>query len=75
MAKGWTPARLKALRRRLGLSLRAAGKEVGVRWTTWFEWEKGTHAPSKLAVMALDTFEANTPENPEKKAPKVADLP
>jgi len=54
MALETTPAEyVRMLRERLGLSLPAFGKQLGVSGTTVFRWESGRSIPRKKKMQAL----------------------
>lgn len=48
-----TPAEIRALRQRLGLSQVAFAARLGVGWATVQRWETGKVAPSNLGYSAL----------------------
>ncbi len=47
------PAKLKALRRRLGLTQVAAAERTGVSASTWISWENNQRTPGRLALRLL----------------------
>lgn len=47
------PVRLKRWRKKTGLTQEEAAHRIGTCLNTWANWERGTHAPSKLAIMLL----------------------
>lgn len=49
----WTPERVAALRRRLGLSQAGLARLLGVRQQTVSEWETGLHRPRGASVRLL----------------------
>ena len=49
----WTPARIAALRRRLGLTQSAFARELGVRQQTVSEWETGQYLPRGASLRVL----------------------
>jgi len=52
-AAGWTPERVAALRRRLGLTQAEFARRLGVRQQTVSEWETGLHRPRGASVTLL----------------------
>ena len=59
-SKPWTPERIKALRKRKGLSQQAAAKLIGVVLRTWQNWEQGViipREPTQMLLTRLDTEE------------------
>jgi DNA-binding transcriptional regulator YiaG len=49
----WTAARIRALRRHLGLSQQALADELGTRQQTISEWETGLYQPRGLSERFL----------------------
>ncbi|WP_322817865.1 helix-turn-helix domain-containing protein [Tepidiforma sp.] len=49
----WTPERVAALRRRLGLSQAGLARLLGVRQQTVSEWETGLHRPRGASARLL----------------------
>ena len=49
----WTPAAIRALRERLGLTQTAAAEKVGVTQRAWLSWETGAVVPSKQSMILL----------------------
>ena len=62
-----TPARIKALRQRLGLSLRQIAPLVGVHYSTWSRWEAGEREPEGSSAILLRMLERGAigPRAPE----------
>ncbi len=54
----WTPKRLKALRKRLGLSQAKAAARISVARRTWINWENNQRVPSAQASALLDLLAA-----------------
>lgn len=52
-AEPWDAARLRALRRRLGLTQQALADELGVRQQTVSEWETGIYRPRGASARLL----------------------
>lgn len=56
-ARPLTPAEIRALRERLGLTLEQAAEKVGVQPSTWYKWEtpsqKRNPSPSHLILIRL----------------------
>ncbi|PFG73686.1 helix-turn-helix domain-containing protein [Thermoflexus hugenholtzii] len=52
-AAGWTPERVSALRRRLGLTQAEFARRLGVRQQTVSEWETGLHRPRGASTTLL----------------------
>jgi DNA-binding transcriptional regulator YiaG len=50
---GWTPERVTALRRRLGLTQAEFARRLGVRQQTVSEWETGLHRPRGASTTLL----------------------
>lgn len=50
----WTPAQIKALRRRLKLTQAQAAGKVGVGQAVWSAWESGVRKPSRQSRILLD---------------------
>jgi putative transcriptional regulator len=50
----WTPARIRALRERLGMSQEALARKVGATTSTVSRWEQGARRPSGTARTLLD---------------------
>ncbi len=57
--KAWTPARVRELRERLGLSRLEAAEKVGVTARTWLSWELPSQdrAPSPRCELLLSLLE------------------
>jgi DNA-binding transcriptional regulator YiaG len=53
MAAKWTPAAVKRLRKRLGLTQEAFARRLGVSVVTVNRWEQGHVEPRGLSVDAL----------------------
>ena len=51
--KGWNPASVRELRRRLGLSQQAMARELGVRQQTVSDWEQGLYSPRGASARVL----------------------
>jgi DNA-binding transcriptional regulator YiaG len=49
----WTPERVAALRRRLGLSQAGLARLLGVRQQTVSDWETGLHRPRGASARLL----------------------
>jgi len=45
----WTPAAIKALRKKLGISQEAAARRIKVAANTWARWEGGSRRPNRWA--------------------------
>jgi DNA-binding transcriptional regulator YiaG len=52
-ADDWQPARIRALRLRLGDSQEAFAARLGTRQQTVSEWERGASAPRRMARRLL----------------------
>jgi DNA-binding transcriptional regulator YiaG len=66
----WTPSRIRALRRRLGLTQAEFARELGVRQQTVSEWETGQYGPRGASVRVLGLFaEAHAPYDDAADAP------
>ena len=51
--KGWSPAHVRELRRRLSLSQQAMAQELGVRQQTVSDWEQGIYSPRGASARVL----------------------
>ena len=49
-----TPAKIKAIRKRLGLTMREAGERCFVSEANWSRYESGKTSPSKTAVFLIN---------------------
>jgi len=47
------PARLKTLRKYLGISQREAAEKTGVVKGTWIAWENSQRVPGRMAIQLL----------------------
>jgi len=50
----WAPAKIKALRQRLGDTQEQFAQRLGIAFTTVNKWENNKSKPSKLGQRALD---------------------
>lgn len=55
-----TPAEIKALRERLGLTWRTFALRVGVHWGTIYRWETGRNSPRGLQLRELQRLQQRT---------------
>ncbi len=53
------PARIKALRERLGMDQTVLAQHIGVKPTSVSEWESGRYRPSAMALMAIGHLDFN----------------
>ncbi len=54
MTTKWTPAAVRRLRKKLGLTQEGLARRLEVSWVTVNRWERGHSAPRGLSVKALD---------------------
>ena len=69
-----TPDQIKALRERLGMSLREIAPLVGVSHSAWCLWESGKRKPDArsvilLRILAEGSVTSATAADPESPAP------
>ncbi len=55
--KAWAPARIKKLRKKLGLTQKELAARLGVHVITVTRWETGAFEPSGLAATVLEQLE------------------
>jgi DNA-binding XRE family transcriptional regulator len=61
----WAPARIRALRERLGLSQEALARRVGATTSTVARWEQGVRRPGGSARKMLDMLSRGTYQSPD----------
>jgi len=66
-ASAWTPAAIRALRERLGLTLKQAAAAVGVTLRAWQSWEANERIPSGQSLILLDLLASGRIDLPKKK--------
>jgi DNA-binding transcriptional regulator YiaG len=52
-APSYTPEKIQALRKRLGLTQTEAAEKVGVTQRAWLSWETGAVIPSRQSVILI----------------------
>jgi DNA-binding transcriptional regulator YiaG len=56
-ATEWTPARIRKLRKRLGLTQEQFAHKLGVTFVSVNRWENGHSTPTGLSARALEALE------------------
>lgn len=62
-----TPAEIKALRQRLGLTQEEFARKLGVSFPTVNRWERGHFNPSRLAEARLEQLQEGRADGTETK--------
>jgi transcriptional regulator with XRE-family HTH domain len=67
------PAKVRLLRKRLGMSQALFAEHLGVSQGSVSEWEKGTHPPTPMALMAIGRIDDDATWWYEQAGPRFAE--